>query len=65
MTGPTRTLFICQGTGCVSSKSPEIRAALQDEAVRLGTSAASLTLRYPGTVVPELSLEKLYDELVI
>jgi pseudouridine kinase len=36
-----------------------------DEAVRLGTSAASLTLRYPGTVVPELSLEKLYDELVI
>ena len=36
-----------------------------DEAVRLGTSAASLALRYPGTVVPELSLEKLYDELVI
>jgi pseudouridine kinase len=36
-----------------------------DEAVRLGTSAASLTLRYPGTVVPDLSLEKLYDELVI
>jgi pseudouridine kinase len=35
-----------------------------DEAVRLGTSAASLTLRWPGTVLPELSLEKLYDELV-
>jgi pseudouridine kinase len=36
-----------------------------DEAVRLGTSAASLTLRYPGTVVPDLSLEKLYDQLII
>jgi NADH:ubiquinone oxidoreductase subunit F (NADH-binding)/(2Fe-2S) ferredoxin/NAD-dependent dihydropyrimidine dehydrogenase PreA subunit len=38
MTGSIRTLFICQGTGCVSSKSPEIRAALQDEAARLGLS---------------------------
>jgi len=38
MTGPDRTLFICQGTGCVSSKSPEIRAALQDEVDRLGFS---------------------------
>ncbi len=36
-----------------------------DEAVRLGISAASLTLRYPGTVVPDLSLEKLYDQLII
>lgn len=36
-----------------------------DEAVRLGVSAASLTLRYPGAVVPELSLEKLYDQLVL
>ena len=38
MTGPHRTLFICQGTGCVSSKSPGIRAALQDEVDRLGLS---------------------------
>lgn len=36
-----------------------------DDAVRLGVSAATLTLRYPGTVVPNLSLELLYDELVI
>lgn len=37
----------------------------EDDAVRLGISAASLTLRYPGTVVPDLSLERLYDQLVI
>lgn len=36
-----------------------------DEAVRLGVSAASLTLRYRGAVVPDLTLEKLYDQLVI
>jgi len=36
-----------------------------DDAVRLGMSAASLTLRFIGTVVPDLSLEKLYDQLVI
>jgi pseudouridine kinase len=36
-----------------------------DDAVRLGVSAASLTLRHPGAVVPDLSLEKLYDQLVI
>lgn len=36
-----------------------------DDAVRLGVSAASITLRYRGAVVPDLSLEKLYDQLVI
>jgi pseudouridine kinase len=36
-----------------------------DDAVRLGVSAASLTLRYPGAVLPDLSLEKLYAALVI
>ncbi|OGO29607.1 MAG: hypothetical protein A2Z16_07160 [Chloroflexi bacterium RBG_16_54_18] len=36
-----------------------------DEAVRLGVSAATLTLNYPGAVVPDLSLEKLYNTLVI
>jgi pseudouridine kinase len=35
-----------------------------DEAVRLGVTAASLILRHRGTIFPELSLEKLYDELV-
>lgn len=34
-----------------------------DDAARLGLSAAALTLRYPGTVLPDLSLEKLYNEL--
>jgi pseudouridine kinase len=34
-----------------------------DESVRLGASAAALTLRTPGSVVPDLSLELLYDEL--
>ena len=36
-----------------------------DEAVRLGISAASITLRHSGTVYPELTLEKLYEQLVI
>jgi pseudouridine kinase len=36
-----------------------------DDAIRLGVSAASLTLRYQGAVVPDLTLEKLYDHLVI
>jgi len=34
-----------------------------DEAVRLGLSAAALTLRTPETVAPDLSLELLYDQL--
>jgi len=36
-----------------------------DDAIRLGVSAASLTLRVSETVRMDLSLEKLYDELVI
>jgi len=36
-----------------------------DDAVRLGVSAASLTLRHSGTVLPDLTLEKLYAQLVI
>jgi pseudouridine kinase len=35
-----------------------------DEAVRLGVSAAALTLRTTGTVAQSLSLEFLYDELL-
>jgi len=34
-----------------------------DDAARLGAAAAALALRYPGTVWPDLSLDKLYDEL--
>ncbi len=36
-----------------------------DEAVRLGVSAATLTLQCPETVCTDLSLERLYDRLVI
>jgi pseudouridine kinase len=32
-----------------------------DDTVRLGVMAASLTLGYPGTVLPTLSVETLYD----
>jgi pseudouridine kinase len=35
------------------------------EAVRLGVSAAALTIQCPDTVCPDLSLDRLYDELVI
>ena len=33
-----------------------------DDAVRLGVTAASLTLRHRGAVVPDLSLEMLYEQ---
>lgn len=36
-----------------------------DDAARLGISAATLALKHPGTVYPELSLEKLYDQLAV
>lgn len=36
-----------------------------DEAVRLGASAAALTLACPDTVYPKLSLELLYNQLLI
>jgi pseudouridine kinase len=35
------------------------------EAVRLGMSAAALTVQCRETVCPSLSLERLYDQLVI
>jgi pseudouridine kinase len=34
-----------------------------DDAVRLGVAAETMTLNYRGAVVPDLSLEKLYDQL--
>ena len=34
-----------------------------DDAVRLGVAAESLTLTYRGAVLPDLTLEKLYDQL--
>jgi pseudouridine kinase len=35
------------------------------EAIRLGAAAASLTLQTGETVVPELSLDMLYDHLIV
>lgn len=34
-----------------------------DDAVRLSVAAASLTLRHRGAVVPDLSVQRLYDQL--
>lgn len=36
-----------------------------DEAMRLGVSAAALTMSHPGAVRPDLTLQILYDQLVI
>lgn len=36
-----------------------------DDAIRLGVSAATLTLRHQGAVDPDLTLEVLYDQLVV
>ena len=36
-----------------------------DDAMQLGVWAASLTLRHPGATNPELSLERLYDQLAM
>jgi pseudouridine kinase len=36
-----------------------------DEAMRLGVSAATLTLKCADSVCPDLSLERVYDQLVI
>ena len=36
-----------------------------DDAAKLGVSAATIVLRYSGTVYPELTLQKLYDELAV
>lgn len=36
-----------------------------DESIRLGVSAASMTLSHPGAVRPDLSLELLYEHLVL
>jgi pseudouridine kinase len=61
---------IVDPTGAGDALSAAVMFALlndipADEAVRLGLSAASLTLRRRGSVRDDLSLELLYDQLVI
>jgi sugar/nucleoside kinase (ribokinase family) len=36
-----------------------------DDAVRLGICSATLTLGYQGSVVPDLSMERLFDQMVV
>jgi len=36
-----------------------------DESIMLGITAASMTLQYPGTVHPDLSIDTLYSKLII
>jgi NADH-quinone oxidoreductase subunit F len=40
--GEQRTVLICRGTGCESSRSPEIQAALEAEIARCGLSEVSV-----------------------
>jgi pseudouridine kinase len=42
-----------------------LNAITLDDAVRLGVSAASYTMRHHGAVIADLTLEKLYDQLAI
>ncbi len=67
---PAMRTEIIDPTGAGDALSATVMFALLndiplDDAVRLGVSAAFLTLRYRGAVVPDLNLEKLYDQLVI
>ncbi len=39
-----RTIFICQGTGCVSAGSPDIAAAIEDEARKLALTDVEVKL---------------------
>lgn len=64
---PVRTSII-DPTGAGDALSAAVLFGLMnqmpiDDAVRLGVAAESLTLTYRGAVVPDLSLEKLYDQL--
>jgi pseudouridine kinase len=67
---PALRTSIIDSTGAGDALTAAVMFALLndidlDDAARLGLSAAALTLRYPGTVFPDLTLEKLYDELAL
>ena len=67
---PAIRTAISDPTGAGDAMSAAVLFALLndielDDAIRLGVSAASLTLRHPGTVYPDLSLEALYDQLLV
>lgn len=61
---------ITDPTGAGDAMSAAILFALLneielDDAIRLGITAASLTLQHPGSVYPSLSLEGLYGHLLV
>lgn len=67
---PARTTEVVDPTGASDALTATVLFGLLndipiDEAVRLGVSAAALTLATADTVFEELSLELLYDSLVI
>ena len=41
------TVYVCEGTGCVSSSSPEIRKKLEEETKRLGLES-SVEVKFGG-----------------
>jgi pseudouridine kinase len=66
---PALRTEIVDPTGAGDALTAAVLFALQnniplDEAVRLGVTAASLTLRSKKTVVPDLTLERLYEEMM-
>jgi pseudouridine kinase len=65
---PTERIEIVDPTGAGDALTAAVLFGLinqmpVDDAVRLGVAAESLTLGYRGAVLPDLSLEKLYDQL--
>ena len=67
---PAVSMEIVDATGASDALTSTVLYALVndisiDEAVRLGASAAALTLSSPETVRQDLSLESLYEQLVL
>lgn len=67
---PAITTTIVDPTGAGDALTSAVLFALLndipiDDAIRLGVSASSLTLNRTGSVLPDLTLEKLYDHLVV
>ena len=67
---PAISMEIVDATGASDALTSTVLYALVneisiDEAVRLGASAAALTLSSPETVRQDLSLESLYEQLVL
>ncbi len=67
---PALDIDIVDFTGAGDAMSAAIIFGLLEEmpvgeAIRLGVSAAALTIQTRDTVYRELSLEKLYDQLIV